>query len=194
MSDLFTEHYFGQAEGRFLAFVVAMLRQILTSDRCMSQIEVQAAKNLVDIMEGWLPLHAGNGSITLEVFGHGRLRIQLYGANLGIDYRPWRRTTPSMRFKTMFFTSQRQACLGMHFTDFHADLTMLLNVAASLSGADFETRGMVLVKWNPGPKPIPAPGQRWVKLRERARQKNDQPPRACHWLADINQNKENPHV
>ncbi len=194
MSDLFTLCYLDQTKKRFLTFLVTMLKQILTSDHSLNPNEIQRAQNILDILEGWMPLSVGSGSIALEIFRFGRLLIRLQDSRVRIHYKPWRRSAPSMSYRYILSVSRD---FKGFITDDHVvldDLNKLLNQAATLHGADFENQGVVVIKWRAGMHPIPVPEKRWVELRERALQKGEKPPRACHWLPDTYQEKENHHA
>ena len=75
--DLHTNYYLPPIVQRFLRRTHIALKRVLQRDNTLESGVLEAANNLLNAMEGWLPLSFGNGFISIEVDYIGTMGINL---------------------------------------------------------------------------------------------------------------------
>lgn len=191
MGDLFSLIYMDSESVGFLKFLHTALRKVISVDHALFPGEVQASQVLLDLLEGWMPLGVGEGSFQIDVQDCGRLKIWIRKESIRVAT-----ASPGSRCYRDVFWAFRHPRIqwGLLCRRPLDEIGNILNLAA-VPRTNPKQVTRVTIRWRQTVPALPSPSLHWQALRERAFQRGEQPPRACHWLpAFTNQNTETNHA
>lgn len=166
-----------------LAFraIQRQLRGMLRRQEPLEPTKTTAAHHLLDVLESWSPLDAGEGSFSITAKGVGALNIVLEEGCLTIHITPMDSTFEmDVEPSRVFFVDGE--CMHNYWTQSGMAFAVRILRYLNLQNDRYGTVTEMEVSWTSKTNMVPSLG--WVALREAALKEGHEPPRACHWMAE----------
>lgn len=165
-----------------LVFKTFLRKMRLTHANYMdvSSQKATAMLSIIDILEGWMPLGAGEGCTTIKAKMIGELDVHHFDGNILLDVAPINVLTgETIAPQAAFQTDDRNLIIfDRRAMAFAVRILRYVNLRYHRYGEVPEIEAWWTQRSNL------TPSVKWITIREAALMDGVEAPRACHWMAD----------
>jgi hypothetical protein len=179
MSNPLTKGYITPVVQHFLNYLIRQIGWILRTNGASVPTCVEAITNVLDVLQGWQPLDAGQGFLCIRVRDRGSLSITIQGSKITIRFIANLPFGLSMQPITVLKLSADGVLLADVEKERFAHLLLRRATWGQYQHNPNVEVGAEWV-WTSNLRPSP----KWVALRKEALAAGIQPPRAEHWMVD----------